>query len=88
MKEANPYFPVGTEFRGHEFHYSSVIDEGGSPPPLVFGMRRGIGILDGRDGACYKNVLATYTHTHALGMPGWAEAVVRNARNFQENGVS
>ncbi len=32
-------------------------------------MERGAGFINNRDGIYYKNVLATYTHTHALGMP-------------------
>ena len=42
-------------------------------------MQRGVGIHGDRDGIAYKNVLATYTHIHALGNPGWASALVRNA---------
>ena len=42
-------------------------------------MERGTGIFKDRDGALYKNVLATYTHLHALGTPEWARALVRNA---------
>jgi cobyrinic acid a,c-diamide synthase len=46
-------------------------------------MQRGAGIWKGRDGACRKNVLATYTHLHALGAPSWAEAVVHMARVYR-----
>jgi cobyrinic acid a,c-diamide synthase len=42
-------------------------------------MQRGAGIHANRDGIVHKNVLATYTHIHALGNPGWASALVRNA---------
>ena len=78
----NPYFPAGSELRGHEFHYSKAIDWHGHPGDLVFGMQRGSGILDGRDGLCRGRVLATYTHIHALGAPGWAPALVAAARSF------
>jgi cobyrinic acid a,c-diamide synthase len=47
-------------------------------------MQRGAGIWKGRDGACRNNVLATYTHLHALGTPCWAEAVVRMARSYRQ----
>jgi len=50
---------------------------------LVFRMERGAGIWKGRDGACRNNVLATYTHLHALGAPSWAEAVVNMARAYR-----
>jgi len=77
----NPYFEVGTELRGHEFHYSRVLSWRGDDRDLVFGMKRGTGFINGRDGICYRNVLATYSHIHALGTSSWAKAVVRNARN-------
>ena len=79
VKEKNPYFEVGAELKGHEFHYSRVLQWRGAAKDLVFGMKRGTGFIDNKDGVRYKNVLATYTHLHALGSPAWAEAVVRNA---------
>jgi cobyrinic acid a,c-diamide synthase len=79
VEKENPYFEVGTECRGHEFHYSNVLNWWGSEDDFVFTMKRGIGILKNKDGLLYKNVLATYTHLHALGVPFWAEAIVRNA---------
>lgn len=78
----NPYFDVGDEIRGHEFHYSKILAFNGNPDDLVFRMQRGSGIIDGRDGARYKCTLATYTHTHALGTPAWARALVRNALGY------
>ena len=79
IDKENPYFNVGTEFRGHEFHYSRILHWWGSEDDLVFSMVRGTGLIKQRDGIVYKNVLATYTHLHALGVPFWAEVVVRNA---------
>lgn len=78
----NPFFPQGTEFRGHEFHYSKVLAFTGETDQFAFTMDRGNGILDGRDGLCRHNVLATYTHLHALGLPQWAPALVRAAAEF------
>jgi cobyrinic acid a,c-diamide synthase len=46
-------------------------------------MKKGVGVVGKRDGICYKNVLATYTHLHALGTPAWAKAMVRNARAYR-----
>ena len=80
----NPYFKIGSQYRGHEFHYSRVLTWAGRESELVFKMNRGAGIWNGRDGACYKNVLATYTHLHALGAPGWATAIVRAALNYRQ----
>ncbi len=81
----NPYFPVGAEIKGHEFHYSRVRNWSGQKNDLVFQMQRGAGIHEDRDGILYKNVLATYTHIHALGNPGWAKALVRNAIEYQSS---
>ena len=81
----NPYYDVGTEIRGHEFHYSRVSNWTGAQSDLVFRMKRGVGIHKDRDGIVYKNVLATYTHVHALGVPGWAAALIRNAVKFRNS---
>jgi cobyrinic acid a,c-diamide synthase len=75
----NPYFEIGTQLKGHEFHYSRVIECHGDGRDPVFSMIRGTGLLAEKDGVCYKNVLATYSHLHALGTPLWAKAMVRNA---------
>jgi len=75
----NPYYKVGTEISGHEFHYSSVLEWGGEEKDLVFRLKRGSGLINNRDGVVFKNVLATYIHIHALGTPEWAEAMIRNA---------
>jgi cobyrinic acid a,c-diamide synthase len=83
VKEKNPYFEVGAELKGHEFHYSRVLQWRGAAKDLVFGMKRGTGFIDNKDGVRYKNVLATYTHLHALGSPAWAEAMVRNAISYK-----
>jgi cobyrinic acid a,c-diamide synthase len=79
----NPYFPKGALLKGHEFHYSRLQPEPGPEARLVFRMTRGAGICGGLDGLIYKNVLATYTHLHALGAPEWAPALVRQARVYQ-----
>ena len=83
VERPNPYFAVGSQHRGHEFHYSRVLEWGEQEADLVFRMERGAGIWKGRDGACRNNVLATYTHLHALGAPSWAEAVVNMARAYR-----
>jgi cobyrinic acid a,c-diamide synthase len=81
----NPYYDIGAEIRGHEFHYSRVSKLEGDKCDLVFRMQRGEGIEKNRDGIVYKNVLATYVHVHAIGTPQWARALLRNAIRFNEN---
>jgi cobyrinic acid a,c-diamide synthase len=83
VERSNPYYPVGSEIRGHEFHYSRVLRWSGAEEDFIFRMQRGVGIHGDRDGLLYRNVLATYTHIHALGNPGWASALVRNAVAFR-----
>ncbi|MEW6249097.1 MAG: cobyrinate a,c-diamide synthase [Planctomycetota bacterium] len=77
----NPFFPVGEVLRGHEFHYTCV------PPTkdlaFAFRVRRGQGFGGQRDGLVHRNVLAAYTHLHALGNERWAPAVVRAAAAFR-----
>ncbi|MEJ2100371.1 MAG: cobyrinate a,c-diamide synthase [Desulfobacterales bacterium] len=80
----NPFYAVGTEIKGHEFHYSRVLKWSGDENDLIFHMQRGVGITKEKDGICYKNVLATYTHIHALGTPQWARALVRNAQAYHQ----
>ena len=79
----NPYFPVGTTLKGHEFHYSQIRPEPGPEASLAFRISRGEGLGGGREGLVYGNVLATYTHLHALGAPQWATALVGRARQYQ-----
>jgi cobyrinic acid a,c-diamide synthase len=79
VENENPFYEIGTEIRGHEFHYSRVLHWTGDDKDLVFRMQRGVGITKEKDGICFKNVLATYTHIHSLGTPQWAEALINNA---------
>jgi cobyrinic acid a,c-diamide synthase len=76
----NPFFEIGTILKGHEFHYSRVLSFSGDLSDMAFAMEKGRGIIHLKDGICYKNVLATYTHIHAAGMPQWAESMVRLAK--------
>jgi cobyrinic acid a,c-diamide synthase len=76
----NPFYAPGTILKGHEFHYSRVVESAGREGiNFSFRMRRGQGIEKKLDGICYKNTLATYTHVHAYGAPEWAESLVRQA---------
>ncbi|MFH0933389.1 MAG: cobyrinate a,c-diamide synthase [Nitrospirota bacterium] len=76
----NPYFRTGSILRGHEFHYSYVKDTGKNDDIyFAFKMKRGHGIVDNKDGICYNNVLATYTHLHALGTGEWVEGIKNQA---------
>ena len=89
VQAKNPFYPLGTVLKGHEFHYSRPerikkrVKRGMSGVKLVLKMERGAGIEDGMDGLVYKNVFATYTHTHALGTPEWVQGMIRAAQKFR-----
>ena len=78
----NPFFEMKQHIRGHEFHYSRILNIE-ELPGMAFTMKRGAGIDGAHDGLVYKNVLATYAHVHALGEPHWAKALVRRAREYR-----
>lgn len=75
---ANPFFKIGAQIRGHEFHNSRVTNL--DSVSFAYSLSRGRGIDGARDGIVYKNVLASYTHLHALATPEWAEAIAARAR--------
>jgi cobyrinic acid a,c-diamide synthase len=80
----NPFFKKGVVLRGHEFHYSKPVSfKKKKGVYFAFQMQRGQGIKNMMDGLCYKNVLATYTHTHALGLRQWTEGMLHAAENFR-----
>jgi cobyrinic acid a,c-diamide synthase len=80
----NPFYPEGTTITGHEFRYSKVT---GWPPQeaenLALTMERGTGFAQGKDGLVYKNVLALYTHIHALSTPEWAPAFIARVKEVR-----
>jgi cobyrinic acid a,c-diamide synthase len=130
VRASNPFFNSGQILRGHEFHYSYVINvdeilrltkdnEDNPPSPpfskggkgrlfikglkgnfnfkrvkagfpeqkdniyFAFKMKKGRGIVDNMDGLCFKNVLATYTHLHALGTKEWVEGIISRAAVYR-----
>ena len=90
----NPYHPVGTVLRGHEFHYSKCQATLGScggpgtdlpgPEAFALAMERGVGMLNGLDGLTTANTFAAYTHIHADGAPHWADHFVAAALAYSQ----
>jgi cobyrinic acid a,c-diamide synthase len=81
----NPFFEVGETLRGHEFHYTHLLSpEPPEPGDLSFAFRvhRGYGFDGSFDGLVQGNVLASYTHIHALGVESWAPSLIRAANRF------
>ena len=68
----NPFHRIGTELRGHEFHYSRIA-AGEERRETVLAVTRGRGVGDGRDGVVKGRVWASYLHLHALATPTWGD---------------
>lgn len=84
----NPFLPVGEVVKGHEFHYSFMLPQDREDTSFAFLVRRGFGFDGKRDGLTRRNVLASYTHVHALGTVGWAPSLVRAALRFRPGSAS
>lgn len=82
VEAENPYFQPGSILKGHEFHYSYVLDIT-EKEDVYFACKakRGNGILNKMEGLCYKNVLATYTHLHALGTEEWVSGILKTTHH-------
>jgi cobyrinic acid a,c-diamide synthase len=79
----SPFYKTGTVLKGHEFHYSRVVKiDHKDGLHFAFKMNRGEGIAEKKEGLCYRNAFATYTHLHALGSPAWADGLVRKAKEY------
>jgi cobyrinic acid a,c-diamide synthase len=79
----NPFFPLGETIRGHEFHYTFMVSPKDGDPGFAFRVHRGYGFDGQHDGICAGNVLAMYTHIHALGTAEWAPSLVQAAARFK-----
>ncbi len=87
----NAFYPEGTVLKGHEFHYSNPMRlarktrlAAEEKTSFALKMERGTGIEGAMDGLVYKNVFATYTHTHVLGTPEWASGMLAAAKSFRK----
>ncbi|MGX9728667.1 MAG: cobyrinate a,c-diamide synthase [Candidatus Electronema sp. VV] len=81
VERKNPFYPIGTQIKGHEFRYSIVKNWDGRPEDLSLRMERGTGFQGKRDGLLKNNVLALYTHVLAPGAPEWEAGLLRAAEN-------
>jgi cobyrinic acid a,c-diamide synthase len=80
VSSSNPYFPIGSTIRGHEFHYSRALIPK-DKIDFAFTVHRGNGINGVSDGFIKNNLLATYTHIHATGTPEWARSFIRKVKS-------
>jgi cobyrinic acid a,c-diamide synthase len=84
VEKENPFFKPRGVFKGHEFHYSRVLEiKEKNGVSMVFNVKRGKGITDNKDGMCYKNVIASYTHLHAIGTPQWVDGMLKCAEKYK-----
>ena len=79
VEKENQFFEVGSILKGHEFHYSRILWLREGEAYFAYRVKRGVGVDVEKDGLCYKNVLATYSHLHALGTEAWADGLVTRA---------
>ncbi|HEY3276916.1 MAG TPA: cobyrinate a,c-diamide synthase [Syntrophorhabdaceae bacterium] len=73
----------GETARGHEFHYSEIVDEGAAPGFLkVYSVENASGepAASGGEGFICLNTLASYIHLHFGSNPRIAEVFIENAR--------
>lgn len=85
----NPYFKIGSTIKGHEFHYSGLVENQLDNPidniASCMDVLTGHGISKKRDGLVYNNTLACYTHIHASGNKKWAKKLIENALQYKKN---
>jgi cobyrinic acid a,c-diamide synthase len=82
VDQANPFFPVGQTITGHEFHYCRILSKNDAETSTAFNVLKGTGLDGRREGLCRKNILAGFTHVHALGTPWWADAILARASQY------
>lgn len=88
VEQDNPFYPVGSRIKGHEFRYSLVKNWEGNTHDLALRMERGTGFVDGRDGLMKNNTLALYTHVMAAGTPQWGKGFIAAARRYAKTANS
>lgn len=79
VEKENPIFPKGIYLKGHEFHYAGVSRWESGSARFACKVRRGYGFDGQREGLCYKNVYASFSHLHALGESHWSENFLNKA---------
>ncbi len=79
----NPWLPVGTTFRGHQFHHSRLCHP--ERVQFAYAMKRRRPHDPEVDGIIHGNVIAAYTHLHVFSLPQWARAFVSLALREKES---
>ena len=85
--QKNPFHPAGSEWRGHEFHYSRCDFPAEKPlPQCCLKLDPGTGLYASEgaafDGLLHNATFGCWTHLFAPAVPHWAPAFVRAAAAF------
>ncbi|HKO65651.1 MAG TPA: cobyrinate a,c-diamide synthase [Candidatus Nitrosocosmicus sp.] len=65
LNDDQTYLGKIRKLRGHEFHYSNIVVN--NPDlELIYDLKKGKGIMDGKDGFHTHNCIASYMHTHFI----------------------
>lgn len=84
VENSNPFHPVGSIIRAHEFHYTDIGVPGGLYSECVMRMNKGAGMFyakgrPGRDGLLKHNCFISHMQVFAPGAPHWAVEFVKAA---------
>ncbi|UCE82512.1 MAG: cobyrinate a,c-diamide synthase [Deltaproteobacteria bacterium] len=83
LKEHSLLGPKGLRARGHEYHYSELIDDPGEIPDL-FQVSDRMGVDTMPDGFMLHNVLAGYIHLHFGSNPETAANLVDSCKKYRD----
>ncbi len=86
VDQPNPFLATGTVLRGHEFHYSRLVQADLRNTNTIFRVNRGTGLGNKRDGLICGNTVAGYLHLHALGSKVWFPGLLRAAADIAQPG--
>ena len=80
----NPFHPFGSEWAGHEFHYSRCEWPADALPEACLSLKPGVGMYEKEglqyDGLLIRRTFACWTHLFAPAVPHWAPNFVKAAR--------
>ena len=74
--------PLGTRFRGHQFRYSILDNDGAEALPHLYTVRPKWG-AEFEEGYTREDLVASYVHAHWASNPSIAEAFVRACANVR-----
>ena len=78
-------FKAGETIRGHEFHYSSWVDRPDGLPAALNLLGRDGDVTERPEGACQRNLWASYVHLHFDGLPELPSRFVSACRNWSSS---